>query len=114
VGYSIAALRKGRWLAAMAQVDVAVVLTVTIAGTLTPLLSPYRLAADSQLQRILATGLPPTQDGDARLGPMRCLHFGGGGYGQRRLQELARLRDHPDAEGIRTLAARVLGERGPF
>src|SRR5262249_5890578 len=55
VGYSAAALSKGAWFARMAQVNVGVALALiaTIAIALTPLASPYRLAANSQYQRIL-------------------------------------------------------------
>jgi hypothetical protein len=70
VGYSIAALRRGPWLSLMSRVNVAaaVALIVVVAAALTPLLSPYRLAAISQYQLIV--------DGHyAGTGPNRPLFF---------------------------------------
>jgi len=59
VGYSLAALGKGAWLGGMARVNVLAALTliVVIAAALTPVLSPYRLAADSQFRMVRDKGL---------------------------------------------------------
>src|ERR1700685_2984309 len=48
VGYSLSAFRAGAWLAGMARVNVivAIALIAVISAALTPLLSPYRLAAN--------------------------------------------------------------------
>jgi hypothetical protein len=125
LGYSIVALRPGAWPAFLAPVNVtvALVLITVLAASQTPLLSPYRLAADSQLSLILegryreAEASPhdyadrevPPGSYDHPVGPpftyllMHC-----GEYGRRRLQQLASLRNHPRAEAIREAAAAAL------
>jgi len=116
VGYSVAALRKGPWLAGIAQVNVvvALVLIATLAAGLTPLLSPYRLAASSQFRTVLAGQYPPTQRDDPRAASLQYLRFDCGAYGLRSLQRLASLRDHPDAERIRQLASKALAQSSRY
>jgi hypothetical protein len=117
VGYSIAALRKGPWLAHMAWVNVAValVLTAAISAALTPLLSPHRLAANSQFRLVLQGRYPSTTStAYGRISPLKYLRFYSGFYGVQRLRQLASLRDHPDAEQIRELAAKVLSQKQLF
>jgi hypothetical protein len=117
VGYTIAAWRRGAWMASMGTVNVvaALLLIATLMLMLTPALSPYRLAADSQVARILSgedsagtTARPhtpyPTYFADAYL----TLAFDTGGYGRRQLAGLAELQGHPDAAGIRARATEVL------
>lgn len=55
-GYTLAAIRTGRWMAGIAGVNVftAVFMIVAVGLALTPVLSPYRIAANSQFQRALA------------------------------------------------------------
>jgi len=118
VGYTIAAWRRGAWMASMGTVNVIAALLLIAALTLmlTPALSPYRLAADSQVARIL--------DGEDSAGaaarartPYRsylaadayvALAFDTGDYGRRRLGRLQDLEGHPDAAGIRARAADAL------
>lgn len=112
-GYTFAALRPGPWLAQVAPVNVGVALvliTVLTAG-LTPLLSPYRLAADSQVANILQDCC---WNQDAYLEHQRVddelnyLHYSTGAYGIRRLQQLAVLHEGTHAPQIRRLAKTAL------
>jgi hypothetical protein len=103
-GYSWAALRPGHWMAAMGRVNVAVALALIalIFLLLTPVLSPWRLAAASQYRVALAG----TDDRrvDAALSYLR---WDARSYGHRRLEQLASLADHPRAAALREAVARV-------
>lgn len=116
VGYAVAAVRKGPWLAGMARVNVVVALALVavVGAALTPLLSPYRLAADSQARLILEGRYSRQDSGDYRVGPFQYLGFYCGEYGRRRLKELALLRNHPHADDIRGLAAGMLRQANPW
>jgi hypothetical protein len=107
VGYSIAAFRRGSWLGMASRVNVmvAVSLIVVIGAALTPLLSPYRLAAMSQYRLILAgrwSQAPVVQS------PFAYLASESGGYGRQELQRLMALRGEPNADQIRALATQAL------
>lgn len=101
IGYSYAAIVKGRWMARIAPVNIGVALGViaVIALCLTPLLSPYRLSANSQYQRALVWQPDNTDDdnengyGSAYGTPMHYLRFDAGGYGRDRLAALAASQD---------------------
>jgi hypothetical protein len=110
-GYALAAVRPGPWLSWLARVNVAgaLALIVTIAAYMTPLLSPYRLAADSQYARILA-GQHSLNSGERYNDRFESLRHRCGAYGRARLAQLASLRNHPDAEYLRARAASVLHE----
>jgi hypothetical protein len=103
--YTIAALRSGPWLGGMGRSNtmIALALVTVLAASLTPLASPYRLAADSQRARALAATDPETRDA-----ALRHLKLELGGYGEARLRTLAALRDRPDTEAVRDAAQRVL------
>lgn len=116
VGYSIAAFRRGPWLAMASRVNVmvAVALIVVIGAALTPLLSPHRLAANSQYQLILngrymVLGHSSTDEPAFLYLATNC-----GNYGRRALQRLASLQGHPHADQIRDLAAQALKPRYPW
>ncbi len=83
-GYVWAAVRPGRWMGAMGTVNVlvALFLVAAVALLLTPLLSPYRLAAASIANHILA--VPEKPDAQDYM----ALRFDTGRYGR---EELARL-----------------------
>ena len=103
-GYAWASFRRGVWMDGMGRVNVLVAL-LTIASLLlllTPLLSPFRLAAASQFDRVLASG--DAEDVDAFL----TLRFDTGAYGRDRLARLADLKAHPRADEIRRLAAAAI------
>lgn len=107
VGYAFASRRSAPWMAGVARVNVAAawILLVVIALALTPVLSPYRLAANSQYARVLETTAQDTEEYAAAL---RYLHRNAGRYGRNRLQQLAELQEHPRADQIRADAAAVL------
>lgn len=115
IGYAGAALRPAPWLHAMARVNVvvALVLLAAIAGALTPLISPYRLAAGSQFKLILEGRYTTATTTAPGITPFRYLAFNAGRYGRRRLQELAQLRGRADAQGIRELAEQALAQKTP-
>ena len=111
VGYAWAALRKGRWFAAIGRVNVgiAAIMIIVVYLALTPLLSPYRLTANSQYRQILA-GAPPAS-ANVRNDRYALLRFETGAYGLRRLRQLGQLQDHPQAARIRERAAAALASR---
>ncbi|HEV2270203.1 MAG TPA: hypothetical protein VGR92_12140 [Steroidobacteraceae bacterium] len=115
LGYSLAAFRRGLWLAMASRVNVMVAwaLIVVIGAALTPLLSPYHLAALSQY-RLILDGRYPAPAG-SRLGesPFMYLGFETGNYGRRELTRLVALQGRPDADQIRDLAAKALQQNGP-
>jgi hypothetical protein len=124
-GYSLSAFARGPWLAGIARVNVIVALALiaVICAALTPLLSPYRLAADSQYRLILAQGPEVPQNGVPRDGvltagslyggttPLQYLRFDSGRYGRERLEELTRLETGPQAARIRQLAREQLARK---
>lgn len=117
-GYAFAAFKPGPWLAHVAPVNVGVALVLigVLAAGLTPLLSPYRLAADSQVATILQgccqhAALP--QKRDLVEDALETLQDSTGAYGQRRLQQLTALRAGTDAAQIRLLALGTLDPDDP-
>jgi hypothetical protein len=118
VGYSLSAFRGGAWLAGIARVNViaAVALIAVISAALTPLLSPYRLAADSQFRMVLANGAEAADDPGTAERPYRrntalnYLRFDAGQYGRAKLEELAQLHSGPNAAGIRRRAEGMLAQ----
>lgn len=110
VGYSIAAFRSSPWLAMASRVNVTVAwaFIIVIGAALTPLLSPYHLAAISQY-RLIVDGryAVPTQS-RAGVSPFTYLAFDAGNYGRRELERLATLQGRPNADQIRDLAAKAL------
>jgi hypothetical protein len=116
VGYSIAAFERGGWLARMSQVNVvaSLALIVVIACALTPILSPYRLSANSQYHRALLPASEPTDDDTRsvrRSTPFEYLRFDAGRYGMTRLQSLAAMKEGPNAAHIARLAREALGRQ---
>jgi hypothetical protein len=118
VGYSIAAFDRGGWLARMSKINIiaALALIATIACALTPVLSPYRLAASSQFRM---AQLPldiraSTDDARYRRGwqstPFQYLRFEAGRYGVERLQALAAFETGPDAVRIGKAARNALAQ----
>jgi len=120
-GYAFAAFRPGAWLAWMARANVivALALIVTIAAALTPLLSPYRLAASSQFAQAQLPhkgSIQPTSDEwrSARNSPFHYLRWDAGEYGLRRLRELAALPESARFSRIRKLAQAALASKIPW
>lgn len=116
VGYSMAAVGKARWFAGIARVNVivAIALIVTISAALTPLLSPYRLAANSQYRLVLEGRFKASDPAFQKQSPFHYLRFNAGGYGRSRLKELAQLENHADAEHIRVLATDAIKLKAPW
>jgi hypothetical protein len=118
VGYTLSVFGRGAWLGGMARVNVAVAvaLIAVISAALTPLLSPYRLAADSQFRLVLAKGLEPEDRGKTKNAyklntPLHYLRFDSGQYGRAKLEALARSTSGPRAERIRHLAQEALAQK---
>src|SRR5690606_27875228 len=132
IGYSSSAFSHSSWLPSIARVNViaAITLLLVIGAALTPILSPYRLAADSQFQMALnhadmikqskkstsATG--PCDNAtefvdvrQSRHSPHHYLRFDAGLYGQNKLQELAKVQNHPRKEQIRARAQAALAQK---
>ncbi len=111
VGYSLSAVRGGGWLAGIARVNVIVALALIalICGALTPLMSPYRLAADSQYRLVLQKGAAADTDS-----PLHYLRFESGQYGLARLKELVNNPAGLDAERTRRLAQQELAKTTPW
>jgi hypothetical protein len=78
-----------------------------ISAALTPLLSPYRLAADSQFRMALANGLEAP---DGRRTALHYLRFDAGQYGRTKLEQLAQLHSGPNAADIRRRAEDMLAQ----
>jgi hypothetical protein len=110
VGYAVACRKKSPWLSGIARINViaAWFLIAVISLALTPILSPHRIAANSQFELAKLERIEqPTQRYDT---PMRYLKNHAGRYGIKRLEALANLQDHPRAAEIRADAAAVLKE----
>lgn len=116
-GYTWAAARRGPWMQAMARVNVfaSVALVTVLALALTPVLSPYRLSADSQYRVALASESPGTLalTADGGVPPIFWLRFSGGGYGRERLQALSQVAEHPDGARLRAAASTALAAKNP-
>jgi hypothetical protein len=123
-GYAVSAFGRDGWFAGMARVNIAVALALVavIAATFTPLLSPFRLAADSQYHLVVARGSaalerePARPEDGYRMGdqPLKYLRFYAGRYGLERLRALSQLQSGKDAEQIRAAAAQMLATNSPY
>jgi hypothetical protein len=116
VGYSAAAIKKGAWFAGISQVNVVVAIALigAISLALTPILSPYRLSANSQYAMVLKGRFKTTEKPYNFSSPFHYLRFSSGAYGRRKLDELAHLQNHPDADRIRNLAAASIRLTNPW
>ena len=110
-GYALAARDKQRWMESIARVNVIVALMLIggLALALTPVLSPYRISAASQFAQVLKQW--PQAEANRTDNALRYLRFSSGGYGAERLQQLAKIQDHPRAASIRADAKDVLAKR---
>jgi hypothetical protein len=115
-GYAASAVRdKQHWMHGIARVNVlvALYLIAVLSLALTPVLSPYRIAANSQYAMVLAES---TDSGnatlyDGRRSPLSYLRFDAGKYGRKHLEELSRIENHPRASGIRREATAELARQ---
>jgi len=115
-GYALAAFGRGAWLGGIARVNVIVALALiaVIAAALTPVLSPYRLAADSQYALALAPAAASGKEAPGSETPFRYLRFSAGRYGRLRLKQLAQLQQGADAARVREHAATALALENPW
>jgi hypothetical protein len=109
LGYPLASIRSRVWLGGIAAVNVkaALLLIAVIGLSLTPVLSPYRLAADSQFDLVKREGAAALRKGGrngSQDSPLFYLRFEAGAYGRSRLEQLAKLQTGPDSEAIRSAA----------
>lgn len=105
IGYTLAAVRKGPWLNGIERINVgmAIGLMILLGLTLTPIVSPYRLSAASQMAQALA------RQGEERQSALLYLRFEAGGYGIRALRRLEKFAGAaPYAKEIREQAASML------
>ncbi|MET0660171.1 MAG: hypothetical protein ABW110_18670 [Steroidobacteraceae bacterium] len=111
VGYALAARDRQRWMESIARVNVIVALLLigVLALALTPVLSPYRIAAASQFAQVLKQW--PQAEANRMDNALRYLRFSSGAYGAKRLQALAQIEDHPQAAAIRADAKAVLAKK---
>ena len=99
LGYAVAAIMpKGRWLALLEPVNIALAFTVALIcfAVLTPLADPYRLSASSQAERVNKGKITPDKF------DWRVLRFETGTYG---LEELKHLGKSGKIEAVRKAAA---------
>ena len=111
VGYAFAAAHAHRWMRSIAAVNVVVALYLigVLTLSLTPVLSPYRIAANSQFAMALAEGEPSSSTtGPYGSAHMTYLRFESGKYGRDRLEELSRIEGHPRAAQLRRQATAAL------
>lgn len=108
-GFALAAIRGRSWMAGLGTINicVALLLVAVLASLLSPLASPFRLAAANLEHRIVTT---PFRRGKLDIDAFKVLRFDTGEYGRARLQELTHYEGHADAEVIRRTAARVAAE----
>jgi hypothetical protein len=117
IGYTWSAWRRGAgegsWMSGMSRVNVFVAygLIAILALALTPLLSPYRIAAGSQYRVALAKPVESAATRRASDSPFVYLRFSAGDYGVARLERLAKLDEHPRAEEIRKTARAQLDRK---
>jgi hypothetical protein len=112
VGYSVSAFDRSAWMHGMARVNVGVALALmaVLSAALTPLLSPYRLAADSQFKMAQR---PASDQAKGWNSPFHYLRFDSGRYGRQRLQQLAGLQGAAN-EQIRRRAQESLLQASPW
>ncbi|MHB8717047.1 MAG: hypothetical protein ACYC9H_13700 [Sulfuricaulis sp.] len=115
-GYSAAAMKVGPWMDSIARVNLftAFVLIVVMAAALTPLLSPYRLAADSQFKMVFRWHEGFGADNSFINSPFHYLRFDTGAYGETKLQELANGKEPTVTPMIRQLAASALAQKNEW
>lgn len=120
VGYSASSFNRAGWLPGIARVNVGVALALigVLVCALTPLASPYRLAANSQFRAALrpVVAAAPADDNpqSMRTTPFDYLRFDAGRYGVDRLQQLTQLDAGEQSERIHEAARAALARRSPW
>lgn len=111
VGYAMAAGRRGGpWLKGIERVNVAVALSVfaVLILLLTPIASPYRLAANSQLDRALTLVIKEREN------KLRHLRWSTGKYGLHALEQIASGKMGKTFAGLDQDAAFLLEAKGRY
>jgi hypothetical protein len=103
LGYAGSVLLR-QWPSAIGRVNVAsaLILAVLVAAMNSPVLDPYRLAADNQVDRLLGGQTNPESF------DFLYLRFNLGRYGGRAMSRLEEAKDAPNAESIREYAKAAL------
>jgi hypothetical protein len=116
LGYSRAALDRRHWFGGLTRVNVGVALGLIamLSAALTPLLSPYRLAANSQYRQALLRPAASAGPGGLRGSPFQYLRFDSGRYGLERLKALSQLQSGENAVGVRAQAVAALAQSNPW
>jgi Domain of unknown function (DUF4153) len=119
IGYSTSILNGRVWLGSIARVNVvgAVVLMAVLAASLTPVLSPYRLSADSLYHRIQKLGLAALEHNPQygwQSSSLKYLRYDSGGYGRARLESLSKEDKGVDADAIRQAAVKLLAQKNQW
>lgn len=109
LGYALSALLRG-WLPSLGTVNtwMALLLVATLLAVHTPLLDPQRIAAGSQVSRLLA-GVAEVDRFDYNY-----LRFSLGRPGDEALKALADLSGHPRADDIRAKAKEALARKDRY
>ena len=110
-GYALAVRHNRHWMRSIGAVNVVVALYLigVLTLALTPVLSPYRISANSQFAMALEGDNASTYTYDGYGSThMRYLRFDSGNYGRNRLDELNRIENHPRAEQLRREATAEL------
>jgi hypothetical protein len=114
LGYSMAVRAKDVWMRGIASVNVYVALSLIalLMLTLTPMVSPYRIAANSQFRHATSSAAMPAQSGENDA--LRYLRFDAGRYGLERLRELSRLKEGAAAAALAQAAQRFLATQNRY
>lgn len=110
-GYAATCPRKRTvWMDGARHVNVfaALMLTLLLTLTATPLLNPARIAVNSQVERLL------TQKVAAGAFDFDYLRFHAGKYGNEKLRELLNVPNHPESPRIHDLAEAELKKQYPY
>jgi hypothetical protein len=109
-GYAWAATRRPSWMGGIGHINTsaALLIVATLLLVLTPVLTPFRIAAASMERRILAA--PFKHDGTLDAGPFSALRFDTGEYGRERLGRLQTIAGHAEGDVIRRAATQMAAE----
>lgn len=115
-GYALAAVNRGRWMEGLERINIvtALFLIAVVSLALTPVLSPYRISANSQFAHAQEPPRPAIPGRGREVTAFHYLRFSAGAYGAAKLQELAQLQNHPRAAAIRADAAATIAQKLPW
>jgi hypothetical protein len=116
VGYAFAAREREQWMGSISRVNVftALYLITALTLALTPMLSPYRIAANSQFALTVSAPEGSADESSYSSSHMEYLRFDAGNYGRARLEELSRVEDGSRSVQIRTAAKSLLASKNRY